>query len=556
MQHFINIYLIIFGQLKMIIIKSLALKNYKNIKEENLDNFKDLNILIGPNNCGKSNLLKAIDLLKSLVIDKSNYTCEHCRKESGFIRERLNDYVNVKIPLHIKDSYLEKGRTELYLTFDNDGIEKIVPDVLNKYVNFFKNRYTKPIRVDGIDLSSHICENVEKLSLKARFSEEGLFGNHISMYSNKNIINRLKKTVLFIPEERLSTYKNKSFEEYIDKTLERIAWRTKWIKYLKELIDPNINDAQREDLVRQYGENEFTTKILDQGSGVRSAVCLIADLISQNNSKIVLIDEPELGLNPAAKHSLLKFLVELSKEKQIFITTQDPTFINPILWQDNDVGLYFYSSYKKMFVKTNLNQGKYDINTFAGYLPHTVSLKKIHLYFEGPSDVYIFQVFLEKYLKDKYKRYPHNTWVEVMSRVGMYHLGGDFWSHLLYTIPRYPYKCLLILDGDKKNNVKEVIQKHNDSDIISSKLKFCRTLRELDKFFGNKDFHPVYCLKYDCIEKYLELPIARYLDSSFDCKNPPSNYLKKVHGVKNAEKMTKVPEEIAAIFDTVFAKKH
>jgi len=49
-----------------------------------------------------------------------------------------------------------------------------------------------------------------------------------------------------------------------------------------------------------------------------------------SDDEIVLIDEPELGLNPLVKQESLKFLLAESKERQIFIATQDPTFVN--LW--------------------------------------------------------------------------------------------------------------------------------------------------------------------------------------------------------------------------------
>ena len=97
------------------------------------------------------------------------------------------------------------------------------------------------------------------------------------------------------------------------------------------------------------------------------------------------------------------------------------------------------------FKQIDLHSSQYDPNTFAGYLPHTISLKDIHIYVEGPSDVYIYQIFLLKYLK----KHIHN-WAQMYNRVGIYHLGGDYWSHLLYTIPNYPYRCYVILDGDKK----------------------------------------------------------------------------------------------------------
>jgi len=50
------------------------------------------------------------------------------------------------------------------------------------------------------------------------------------------------------------------------------------------------------------------------------------EILLNIDDEIVLIDEPELGLNPLVKQEFLKFLLTESKERQIFIATQD--FVN------------------------------------------------------------------------------------------------------------------------------------------------------------------------------------------------------------------------------------
>ena len=52
-------------------LKSFAVNNYRNLNIENLD-FKQINILVGPNNSGKSNLINAISFFSDLILgDKS-----------------------------------------------------------------------------------------------------------------------------------------------------------------------------------------------------------------------------------------------------------------------------------------------------------------------------------------------------------------------------------------------------------------------------------------------------------------------------------------------------
>ena len=252
-----------------------------------------------------------------------------------------------------------------------------------------------------------------------------------------------------------------------------------------------------------------------------------------------------MGLNPSGKQAFLKFLLDKSKEKQIFISTHDSTFVNPLLWDNQGVAVYLHSVAEKKFVRVNLKESENDPNTFAGYLPHTTSLKQIHIYVEGSLDVYIFQIFLEKYLKATFV----NNWYEIMNRIGIYHLGGNFWNHLLYTIPDKPYCSIVILDGDKSSVAPGVIKEYDS--ILKNRFKFFSSVNELtSSLFTPRPFKkgkrpekepeqqtpmpiPVCCLKKTTIEDYLD-------------PKPPS----KKNGPIVAQQMN-VPNEIADIFSAV-----
>lgn len=305
------------------------------------------------------------------------------------------------------------------------------------------------------------------------------------------------------------------------------------IKFLKSTVDSEIENYKTSsfNLIKNDG---FITSISEQGSGIRSLICLIADILSAEADSIILIDEPELGLNPSAKQEFLKFLIDMSKQNQIFITTHDPTFVNPILWEAESTAVYLYSSIEKSFKKVNLNENNSDPATFAGYLPHTTSLKSLHLYVEGASDVYIFQTFIRKYLIENF-----DDWAERLSNIGIYHLGGNNWKHMLSTIPKNPYKCIILLDGDKLeivNKIKNIVQN----------FKLCETFDKLQSSFYNLNNtdkpYPLYCLNGNTIESYLDS----------DLKSRITDYKKKIHGPKIAEEMEVIPDEFVKIFKILF----
>jgi hypothetical protein len=515
----------------MIIFKSIELEKFRNIKHIKLEDVKDLNILIGPNNCGKTNFLDFLSKVSNLSCGASyGYLCKECQK----FRENIPDIAGVHLSFDREDFYLKdlgRGMT-IAILLNEEQINRLVPGVLE--------RQRKKLEFNPSLKITPPCKFVkDEIVMENEKASATLFGKHISPFIREDIIEDIKDSILYCLEGRLQSYKEKNFVDYVREKKLRSAEKRRWIDFLQRIVDPRIDDERYENLIRKVNGEDFETEISKQGSGVRSLVCLAVDILFSNDKRIVLIDEPELGLNPFVKQEFLKFLLNESKQKQIFIATQDPTFVNPTLWKNDSVSVYFYSVIDEEFHKIDLKQNQEDPTVFAGYLPHTVSLKDIHLYVEGTSDVYIFQIWLEKYLK---KYFPEN-WFEQINRVGIYHLCGDFWSHLLYTIPKSPYKCMIILDGDKRDKVEEVCKKHDESKVNTSRFVFCKTIEDLAASFG-REKHPTYCLKENCIEKYL-IP-------EFDCTKIPENYDKKRSGPRKAEELQEIPEEIRDIFAVIF----
>lgn len=515
----------------MRIFKRVEVENYRNIRIANLNGLKDFNIIIGPNNCGKTNILNFIFSLKSLEFGNFKYHCEDCQQAFNEIKSGVN---GLRLRYPIDDFHLQnvkEHKLRIKISLDEIQIERILPGVLQKQRRLIHKK------------KSYCSYNREYIKLENENGTE-LFGIHLSPFIQHDIIDWMKNSILYPPKGLLRTNCEEEINKFIDeKNFNELEFR-KLRETITRLVDPKIHDHSSVELIRRLKGGDFYTTIKDQGSGVISIFGLIANILSNRDAKIVLIDEPELGLNPHAKQEFLKFLLEESQYRQIFITTQDPTFVNPTLWGNKGVALYLYSVYDDEFHQVNLDHTKQAPNIFAGYLPHTGSLKDVHIYVEGSSDVYIFQIMLEKYLKTEFI----NKWWVYLNRIGIFHMSGSFYVHFLYTIPKPPYKCIVILDGDKKWETQNVCRKYNESLSNVSKFKFCKNLSEVKPFFENRDViengssQPVYCLEKKCIEKYFF--------NRFNCKHPPKNYYKNIDGPKRAEERW-IPKEIEQLLKII-----
>ena len=541
----------------MILLESLYVQNYKKIREYSLKSFKDLNIFIGPNNCGKTSILESINCLNK--IDGSDSVSVYC--EDDFCSKIQTAYNNsnyskkglkingVTCKMQENDQYLRKKLITIKYLFSSAVICNEFFEAYNINDDQFFSNIKNVINNDNSNKNIHnAVEHLLKrnednpiatynprhtLFLKQFFNGTPAQIPDISLFSVSAIFEFIRKRVCHIEDNRLQNYKNKNPLDYLrDKDLSGDKMDA-LIKFLKRTVDSEIENYKTSsfNLVKNDG---FITSISEQGSGIRSLICLIADILSAEADSIILIDEPELGLNPSAKQEFLKFLIDMSKQNQIFITTHDPTFVNPIIWEAESTAVYLYSIIEKSFKKVNLNENNSDPATFAGYLPHTTSLKSLHLYVEGASDVYIFQTFIRKYLIENF-----DDWAERLNNIGIYHLGGNNWKHMLSTIPKNPYKCIILLDGDKIEIVKEI------KNIVQS-FELCETLDKLQSAFYNLNNadkpYPLYCLNSKTIELYLDT----------DLKSRIANYKKKIHGPKIAEEMEVIPDEFVKIFEILF----
>ncbi len=540
----------------MHLLEGVEINNFLNLRSAKLENFTDFNIIVGPNNSGKTSILRGITLLERINIESSNnFPCKTCQSFfNGTSILSLNGEINQR------EKYLNKHKVEISYKFNYDEIEGVLPylkkeleETLNgPLANLTQEQMTEQVNQlrDSKDSKriqdSTYLEQTYKLKTHARkeFAEpkivlketpdRRLQSEHLSFLLNKRFSDDILKTIVFCPDERLDIYKGKSVPDFIRSKNLSASEQTVMVRLLKELVDLKLHDMrQNMELIRLVESARFDTAISEQGSGVKSLICLFADILAGTKNKILLIDEPELGLNQSGKQAFLKFLLSNSQEKQVFIATHDPTFVNPVLWGNRNVSVFLFSVIDEKFVKINLRESKADPNTFAGYLPHTTSIKEFHIYVEGSLDVYNLQIFIERYVKMNFE-----NWYEIINKIGIYHLAGGFWCHLLYTIPEKPYFSIVILDGDKRKEAGEVIKKYDA--IKPNKFRFFSSIDDLKKLSYRKKSYedipiPVLCLKKSEIEEYLE----------------PKPALKE-NGPFIAQQMKDVPEEISEILSVAF----
>ena len=102
----------------MILIQELSLENYRNIKTLDLKNLKHLNILVGPSDCGKTNLLRAIEYASKLQYGHKSLLCKECENKADQIE-------SAGLLVSPDDSYLRKDSISIKIQFNEKELEKL-----------------------------------------------------------------------------------------------------------------------------------------------------------------------------------------------------------------------------------------------------------------------------------------------------------------------------------------------------------------------------------------------------------------------------------------------
>lgn len=190
---------------------------------------------------------------------------------------------------------------------------------------------------------------------------------------------------------------------------------------------------------------ESLENLNDQGDGIRSAVAILASLITTTHS-LYLIDEPETFLHPPQARILGRNIVDLSQNKQCFISTHNIDLLRGMLEKNyarikiikinrtDNVNEFYVLDNDSIKVVSDDKNLKYS-NILNGLFYNTVVLC------ENESDCKFYSALLEKIDNDCYQ----NT---LFCAVG----GKDQFKIIIPLLNKLKINFLVIADLDLINN--------------------------------------------------------------------------------------------------------
>lgn len=317
-------------------IKSIAFKNYKAFFEKQTIQLKPITILIGKNSSGKSSIAKLFTLLENSLsgkinesvllknngvelggefenlffANKSGYTLdfsieyEQKKLDVFLLANKSNyglyiikwNYQNKEQTLHLEEidalnnRYIDKNTgEEYYCEFNGFCLTKLINNQGN---DLAKNYQINNIDVDYIGPFRVLPDRVFHLSGKIQFNDTGITGeNAYAMLG----ISQLNKTDLH--EKVGEWYKN-----YFD------GWELKVDMTAKPYIQLLLS------------KDNIDVNLVDVGQGMNQALPLIVRAHQKREHSIIVLEQPELHLHPAAHGDLMQLFAKSAKENnQTFI---------------------------------------------------------------------------------------------------------------------------------------------------------------------------------------------------------------------------------------------
>lgn len=514
-------------------IEKIKLKNFKKFRGEHIIDFnKDINVLIGDNEAGKSSILTALDI----VLSGNQVKVDTLGIENLFNADEIADFLHgdrnyknlpeLYIEVYLKDTGNSDLNGEIYSEGKNsprDGLRfECIPDEdysheINKIIlddipifpfeyykcsfrTFAKNpyngykKYLKHILIDNSLINNEYAMKEYTISLYKSYTDDRVRNNHKMEY--RRLKNNFKDDIL------------KEFNQDLN-----------GIRF-------GLNNNKKLNLENSLAIYENDINILNKGAGSQCMIKTEHALNKQiDNIDVILIEEPENHLSYLNMKKLLNNIIQSTK-KQIFVTTHSSMICSRlnlkkvICLNSNSINTVDFKNISEetsdFFMKSPSN----DILRFV--------LSKKVILVEGAAEYILLEKFYEIIEKEKID----NQEISIIA------INGLSFLRYLEVANKLAIKVAVVTDNDE-NYQKNIIEKY-------SQYKNCKNINIFsDENNENKTFEV--CLYKDNVNYIKSKNITTSKDKQkFMLNNKSENayrILKELEKDKGEEGF-KIPEYI------------
>ncbi len=327
-------------------IKKLSIQGFKSIQGCTDFELTDLNIIIGANGAGKSNFVQIFRMIMAMTRKNfSKFILERGGADNFlFNGPKVTPKINIGFEFQSLSNYAEgtnSYRFELTPTAD----EQFLISEERQYVTTNWRSYGPP------SLESRLYDERNERSADGQFNGVG----HFVYQSISNwMVYHFHDTSSTAPMRRSEiiedSHKLRGNASNIAPFLLMLRNSEIWKKAYEEIVNAvrlvtpffddflldvqKLGEAEKVKLSWRQKGSDFPMQPYHLSDGSIRFICLATALLQPNPPSTIIIDEPELGLHPAAISILAELIQVAAKRTQIIVATQSPALIDQFAIED------------------------------------------------------------------------------------------------------------------------------------------------------------------------------------------------------------------------------
>ena len=333
-------------------IQKFTVSNYRSILGAKNITMGEYTVLVGKNNEGKSNLIRALNLamgnmkdiaLQSLSPTKDGWNTARMRFSSNAYSYDLDFPKNhdskkkgvTKIQLHFELSSTDISDFHEYLNLrTNNSLTLIFSYDDNNILNIqVAKRGGKNWQSKILNIIKFVSRNINFTyvpAVRTADTFQNIINSELRLAINKTIHDEEYKDLI----DKLFKLEQNAVNDIADSITPKLA---EWLPKVSDVrIAINNISPYRRPYFSYRNSNLYITSsgtetlLENKGDGVQSlfALALLAKNNEESQDSILAIDEPEAHLHPEAIHRLQKTITDLSSKSQVIVATHNPIFVN------------------------------------------------------------------------------------------------------------------------------------------------------------------------------------------------------------------------------------
>lgn len=323
---------------------SFSVTNFRSITDAHKIPIGDSTVLIGKNNEGKSNVLRALSIaMRALTAHASDEPASvYERRDSQSYSWRRDFPVSLQSRGRNLESIfrLEFSLSEEEVDEFKQRIKSNVNGTLPIEIRFGRNSVAN-IRVKkqgpggpalsakSPQIAQYVAENIEFIYIPAVRTEDEALGVVQEMLSTE--LSHLERNDEYIAAlEKIADLQQPILDKVSASIRDSLKQFLPGIKGVTVRVPQSARRVALRSQCRIEIDDGSRTLLEYKGDGVKSlaALGLLKDKRKQDGASIVAIEEPESHLHPGAMHSLREVIETLTTNNQVVLTTHCPLFVD------------------------------------------------------------------------------------------------------------------------------------------------------------------------------------------------------------------------------------